>query len=63
MILLLRNNDDVEWLGFTGTSLFIDPNRELVISLLTNEVFNGRQNRVILDFRSAVHKAIVEEIL
>jgi len=46
--------------GFTGTSLWIDPERDLVVALLTNEVYNGRQNRGIAGLRVAVHRAIVE---
>lgn len=46
--------------GFTGTSLWMDPERELVVALLTNEVYNGRVNRSIAGLRVAVHRAIVE---
>jgi CubicO group peptidase (beta-lactamase class C family) len=48
--------------GFTGTCLWIDPQRDLVVALLTNEVYNGRQNRGIAGLRVAVHRAIVEAI-
>ncbi len=48
--------------GFTGTSLWIDPDRELVVALLTNEVYNGRQNRRIGPLRVAVHQTIVEVV-
>ncbi len=48
--------------GFTGTSLWMDPERDLVIALLTNEVYNGRQNRGIAGLRVAVHRAIVAAI-
>ena len=48
--------------GFTGTSLWIDPERTLVVALLTNEVYNGRQNRRIAGLRIAVHRAIVETV-
>ncbi len=46
--------------GFTGVSLWIDPQRSLVVALLTNEVYYGRQDRAIADFRVATHRAIVE---
>lgn len=46
--------------GFTGTCLWIDPERDLVVALLTNEVYNGRQNRGIAGLRVAAHRAIVE---
>lgn len=48
--------------GFTGTSLWIDPTRELVVALLTNEVYRGRRNRRIGTVRLRVHKAIVEVV-
>ncbi|MBN1249050.1 MAG: beta-lactamase family protein [Anaerolineae bacterium] len=48
--------------GFTGTSLWIDPDRDLVVALLTNEVYNGRQGRKIGPLRLDVHRAIVEAV-
>ena len=45
--------------GFTGTSLYVDPERRLVIACLTNELYYGRQNRAITSFRQALHKLIV----
>jgi CubicO group peptidase (beta-lactamase class C family) len=48
--------------GFTGTCLWIDPQRDLVVSFLTNEVYNGRENRGIADLRVQVHRAIVESV-
>jgi len=48
--------------GFTGTCLWIDPERDLVVALLTNEVYNGRQNRGIAGLRIAVHRAVVEVV-
>jgi CubicO group peptidase (beta-lactamase class C family) len=47
--------------GFTGTSLWIDPARELVIACLTNRVYYGRENAdALMRFRVALHRAIVE---
>ena len=48
--------------GFTGTSLWIDPARELVVACLTNRVYYGRTAAGILEFRVALHPAIVEAI-
>ncbi len=48
--------------GFTGTSLWIDPDRELVVAFLTNEVYHGRYNRKIAEVRTAVHRAVVPAI-
>ncbi len=47
--------------GFTGTALWVDQQRELVIALLTNEVYNGRFNRKIAPFRLRVIQTILEE--
>ncbi len=48
--------------GFTGTSLWIDPERELVVALLTNEVYHGRTDRKIGQLRVDVHQAIVDAV-
>ncbi len=47
-------------LGFTGTSLFVDPDRELVVSLLTNRVYYGRNPASILLFRIKFHRKVAE---
>jgi CubicO group peptidase (beta-lactamase class C family) len=45
--------------GFTGTSLWVDPERELLVVLLTNRVYYGRSNAAeILVLRQAVHDAV-----
>ena len=44
--------------GFTGTSLWIDPQRALVVALLTNRVYFGREREGIHDFRRAVHDTL-----
>jgi CubicO group peptidase (beta-lactamase class C family) len=48
--------------GFTGTSLWIDPERSLVVAALTNRVYYGRHVGGILGFRVALHRAIVEAV-
>ena len=45
-------------LGFTGTSLWIDREKKLVVVLFTNRVFPTRENKNILSFRIAIHDAI-----
>jgi CubicO group peptidase (beta-lactamase class C family) len=45
--------------GFTGVSLYIDPERQLVIAGLTNDVYYGREKRGILKFRLALHELAV----
>jgi serine-type D-Ala-D-Ala carboxypeptidase len=49
-------------LGFTGTSLWVDLDRELVVALCTNRVAFGRINQRIRDFRPRVHDAVLEEL-
>jgi CubicO group peptidase (beta-lactamase class C family) len=48
--------------GFTGTCMWMDPQRALVVALLTNDVYNGRDGRGIADLRVKVHRAIVESV-
>jgi len=47
-------------LGFTGTSLWIDPDRELIAVLLTNRVHPTRRNETIKQFRPALHERVAE---
>ena len=49
--------------GFTGTSLWIDPEQELVVVLLTNRVHPSRENRRISELRPAFHDAVAAAIL
>jgi CubicO group peptidase (beta-lactamase class C family) len=48
--------------GFTGTSLWLDPERELYLVLLTNRVHPTRDNRKIVAVRPAVADAVVRAI-
>lgn len=45
-------------LGFTGTSLWIDPDSEIVVALLTNRVHPTRENTAIRDARPIAHDAL-----
>jgi serine-type D-Ala-D-Ala carboxypeptidase len=47
-------------LGFTGTSLWIDPDRELIVVLLTNRVHPTRENEAIKQFRPVLHERVAE---
>jgi len=49
-------------LGFTGTSLWIDPERRLSVTLLTNRTWPHRESQAIKQLRPAVHDAIVESL-
>jgi CubicO group peptidase (beta-lactamase class C family) len=48
--------------GFTGTSLWIDPEREVYVVLLTNRVCPTRQNDAIRQVRPAVHDAVMDAL-
>jgi serine-type D-Ala-D-Ala carboxypeptidase len=49
-------------LGYTGTSLWIDPERQLSIALLTNRTWPDCSNKAIKDVRPAFHDAVVEAL-
>ncbi|PYX47685.1 MAG: hypothetical protein DMG79_13410 [Acidobacteria bacterium] len=49
-------------LGYTGTSLWIDPERQLSITLLTNRTWPDCAHQAIRQFRPKFHDAIVEAL-
>jgi CubicO group peptidase (beta-lactamase class C family) len=49
-------------LGFTGTSFWIDPQRDLSVVLLTNRVHPHRENAEIRQFRPLFHDRISESL-
>lgn len=49
-------------LGYTGTSLWIDPDRQLSITLLTNRTWPDCANQAIKQVRPRIHDAIVESV-
>jgi len=49
-------------LVFTGTSIWIDPDRQLFIILLTNRVYPTRENDKITAVRPAVHDAVIQAL-
>jgi beta-N-acetylhexosaminidase len=49
-------------LGYTGTSIWIDPDRKLFVILLTNRVNPTRENDKIAAVRPAMHDAVVEAL-
>jgi CubicO group peptidase (beta-lactamase class C family) len=49
-------------LGFTGASLWIDPTRQLSVTLLTNRTWPNRMAQAIRQVRPLVHDAIVEAL-
>jgi CubicO group peptidase (beta-lactamase class C family) len=48
-------------LGYTGTSIWIDPVRELEVVLLSNRVHPTRKNEGIRAFRPAIHDLVYQE--
>jgi CubicO group peptidase (beta-lactamase class C family) len=49
-------------LGYTGTSLWIDPERQLSIALLTNRTWPDCRNQAIKQVRPAFHDAVMEAL-
>jgi CubicO group peptidase (beta-lactamase class C family) len=49
-------------LGFTGTSVWIEPERKIAISILTNRVHPKRDNQAIRDFRPKIHDLVMETL-
>ena len=49
-------------LGYTGTSLWIDPERKLSVTLLTNRTWPDCRNKAIKQVRPKFHDAVVEAL-
>ena len=49
-------------LGYTGTSLWIDPDRQLSITLLTNRTWPECSNQSIKQVRPKIHNALQERV-
>jgi serine-type D-Ala-D-Ala carboxypeptidase len=49
-------------LGYTGTSLWLDPERQLSIVLLTNRTWPDCSNQAIKKVRPAFHDAVIEAL-
>jgi CubicO group peptidase (beta-lactamase class C family) len=47
-------------LGYTGTSLWFDPTRELAVVLLTNRTWPDAKNQQIKQIRPRFHDAVIE---
>ena len=45
--------------GFTGCFLWIDPDRDFSIVLLSNDVYNGRENRKLFKYRPEIMRLAV----
>ncbi len=49
-------------LGYTGTSLWVDPRADLAIVLLTNRTFPTRENRKLQEWRPRFHDRVREQL-
>ena len=54
------SNHSFGHLGYTGTSLWIDPERELAIVMLSNRTWPDDRSQLIKQVRPAVHDVIIE---
>lgn len=50
-------------LGYAGTSVWMDPERDLIVALLTNRVHPTRKNDTIRAFRPALHDVIYKTVV
>ncbi|QQS36777.1 MAG: serine hydrolase [Ignavibacteriales bacterium] len=48
--------------GFTGTSIWADPEQNLIVVFLTNRVYPSRENKKIINVRPALHDLIIKTI-
>jgi CubicO group peptidase (beta-lactamase class C family) len=49
--------------GFTGTSMWIDPNRRLYVIFLTNRVFSSADSTQIRNIRPKLHDAVMSSLI
>lgn len=57
------SSNSVGHLGFSGTSFWIDPEKDIVVVLLSNRIHPSRQNTKIRQFRPLFHDYLMEKIL
>lgn len=58
----LFSNNSYGHTGFTGTSVWVDKERELFVILLSNRVYPTRENKKIISFRPKFHDTIINVI-
>ncbi|MFK8137055.1 MAG: serine hydrolase [Bdellovibrionales bacterium] len=49
--------------GFTGTSLWVDPDADLFVVILSNRINYGRDNKAFVPMRAEIHNAIYKEVI
>ena len=55
----LFSEDSYGHTGFTGTSVWTDPEKKLFVVFLTNRVFPTRENHKLFEVRPALHNAVI----
>ncbi len=56
------SDSSIGHLGFTGTSFWMDPEKSLIVILLTNRVHPSRKNEKIKWFRPLIHDLVMEHL-
>jgi CubicO group peptidase (beta-lactamase class C family) len=56
------SRNSVGHLGFTGTSVWMDLEKDVIVILLTNRIHPTRKNEKIREFRPKLHDLIMEEL-
>jgi len=56
------SRDSVGHTGFTGTSIWMDPEKDVIAVLLTNRVHPRRDNDSIKQFRPVFHDSVMEDL-
>ena len=56
------SENSVGHLGFTGTSVWMDLEKDVVVILLTNRIHPTRDNEKIRAFRPKIHDLIMKEL-
>jgi CubicO group peptidase (beta-lactamase class C family) len=54
------SQDSLGHTGFTGTSVWYDPAQDVLVSLLSNRVFLGRDNKKFAQLRKDIHNWVME---
>ncbi|MBF0203474.1 MAG: beta-lactamase family protein [Desulfamplus sp.] len=57
------SSESIGHLGFTGTSFWMDPLKNLIVILLSNRVHPSRENQKIKLFRPEIHNIIAKTLL
>ena len=59
---MLFSDESFGHTGFTGTSIWVDPNRNLFVIFLTNRVYPTRDNWKIFQIRPALHETVIRAL-